>query len=168
MRGMAMPAVPAVTGYDVVMAVHIMGVVIAFGWTFALPVYFIVAAKQDPRSLPTLHRVELTISRYVLNPALVVVLGAGIFLASDGHHWSEFFVQWGLGAIVVLGGLVGAVLMPAAKRAEAAARKELEAYAGGEFKPGPEYGAAVRTLNVWGSLASGLVLVTILFMTIKP
>ena len=31
-----------------------------------------------------------------MNPALLVlVLGAGIYLASDGHLWSEFFVQWG-------------------------------------------------------------------------
>jgi uncharacterized membrane protein len=165
---MPLPVVPAVTGYDTVMAIHIMAVVVAFGWTFALPIYFVVAAKQDPRSLPTLHRVELAVSRYLLNPALVVVLGAGIFLASDGHHWKEFFVQWGLGAVVVIGGLVGAVLMPAAKRAEAAARKDLEGYAGGEFRPGPEYAAATRTLNLWGSAASVLVLVTILFMAIKP
>ncbi|HEX9482846.1 MAG TPA: hypothetical protein VF927_12155, partial [Solirubrobacteraceae bacterium] len=101
--------VPAVTGYDVVMAVHIMAVVIAFGWTFSLPVVYAVAAKRDPRSLPVLHRIELLIFRYVLNPSLLVVLGAGIFLASDGHHWKEFFVQWGLAAVIVIGGLVGAV-----------------------------------------------------------
>jgi uncharacterized membrane protein len=158
----------AVSGYDVVMAIHIMAVVIAFGWVFALPVMFVIAAKQDPRSLPILHRIEFTVSRYLMNPVLVVVLGAGIFLASDGHHWSEFFVQWGLGVIVVLGGLVGAVLMPTAKRAEQAARTDLESYTGGDFQPGPEYRAATRALNIWGSLASVLVLVTILFMTIKP
>src|SRR5438309_11918413 len=105
------PMILASTGYDVVLAVHIMAVVIAFGWTFSLPIVYAVAAKQDPRSLPLLHRVELLISRYLLNPALLVILGAGIFLASDGHHWKDFFVQWGLGVAIVLGGLVGAVLM---------------------------------------------------------
>ncbi len=109
--------VPAIAGYDVVMAVHIMAVVIAFGWTFSLPVVYAVAAKRDPRGLPLLHRIEFTVSRWILNPALLVILAAGIFLASDGHHWSEFFVQWGLAAIVVIGGLIGSVLMPAAKRA---------------------------------------------------
>jgi uncharacterized membrane protein len=158
----------ATSGYDVVLAVHIMAVVIAFGWTFSLPIVYVVAAKRDPRSLPVLHRIELLISRFLFNPALVVVLGAGIFLASDGHHWKEFFVQWGLAVAIVLGGLVGAVLMPAAKRAEEAARRDLEGYAGGEFQPGEDYRKATRTLNAVGSLASLLVLVTILVMVIKP
>ena len=159
----------AVTGYDVVMAIHIMAVVIAFGWTFTLPIVYAIAARQDPRSLPTLHRIEFATFRYVANPALVIVLGAGIFLASDGHHWSEFFVQWGLAVIVVLGGLVGAVLMPASKHAAAAVGSDVESWGGtGEFQPGPEYRALVQRLNVVGSLASGLVLVTILFMAIKP
>ena len=89
--------------------------------TFALPIVYAVAVKHDPRSLPLLHRIEYTVSRMLINPALLVVVAAGIYLASDGHHWSEFFVQWGLGAAIVIGGLVGAVLIPAAKRAEAAA-----------------------------------------------
>jgi uncharacterized membrane protein len=161
--------VPAVTGYDVVMAVHIMAVVIAFGWTFSLPVVYAVAAKRDPRSLPVLHRIELLVFRYVLNPSLLVVLGAGIFLASDGHHWKEFFVQWGLAAVIVLGGLVGAVLMPASRHAEESVTADLTAWSGaGEFEPGPQYLAITRRLNIVGSLASGLVLLTILFMTIKP
>jgi len=159
----------AVTGYDVVMAVHIMAVVIAFGWTFALPLVFAVASKRDPRTLPVLHRIEVQVSRWMLNPALVVILAAGIFLASDGHHWSEFFVQWGLAAIIVIGGLVGAVLMPASRRAEAAVSADLAAWSGeGEFQPGAEYLAATRRLTIVGSIASGLVLLTILFMTIKP
>jgi hypothetical protein len=158
----------ATSGYDVVLAVHVMAVVIAFGWTFSLPIVYIVATKQDPRSLPVLHRIELLISRYLLNPALLVIVGAGIFLASDGHHWKEFFVQWGLAVAIVLGGLAGAVLMPAAKRAEAAARRDLEGYTGGEFQPGADYRKATRTLNTVGSFASLLVLVTILFMVIKP
>jgi uncharacterized membrane protein len=161
--------VPAVTGYDVVMAVHIMAVVIAFGWTFSLPVVYVVAAKRDPRSLPVLHRIELLIFRYVLNPSLLVVLGAGIFLASDGHHWKEFFVQWGLAAVIVIGGLVGGVLMPASRHAEESVTADLAAWSGaGEFTPGPSYLALTRRLGIVGSIASGLVLLTILFMTIKP
>ncbi len=159
----------AVTGYDVVMAVHIMAVVIAFGWTFALPLMFAVALKRDPRGLPLLHRIEVFVSRWMLNPALVVILGAGIYLASDGHHWSEFFVQWGLAAVVVIGGLVGAVLMPASRRAEAAVSRDLEAWHGsGEFAPSEEYGAIAKRINAVGMLASVIVLLTILFMTIKP
>jgi Predicted integral membrane protein (DUF2269) len=160
--------VPAASAYDIVLAVHIMAVVIAFGWTFALPIVYAVAAKSDPSGLPLLHRIEFLVSRWLLNPTLVVLLGAGIFLASDGHHWSEFFVQWGLGVVIVLGGVVGAVLMPAARRAEQAARADLQGYSGGDFSPGPEYSAIVRRLNIVGSAASLLVLATIAIMVIKP
>ncbi|HWF35830.1 MAG TPA: hypothetical protein VG295_10655, partial [Solirubrobacteraceae bacterium] len=94
----------AASAYDFVLSLHIIAVVVAFGWTFALPLVYVVATKADPRSLPVLHRIEYMFSRVVVNPALVVIIGAGIFLASDGHHWKEFFVQWGLAAAIVIGG----------------------------------------------------------------
>jgi uncharacterized membrane protein len=159
----------AASAYEFILALHIIAVVLAFGWTFTLPIAFAVGAKADPRSLPVLHRIEYTVSRLMLNPSLVVVLGAGIFLASDGHHWSEFFVQWGLGAVVVIGALVGSGLIPAAKRAEDACRRDLEGWSpGGEFKPGGEYLAATRRLTVIGSIAWLLVLATIVIMVVKP
>lgn len=160
--------VPAASAYDFVLSLHVMAVVIAFGWTFSLPIVYAVAAKRDPRSLPLLHRIEITISRFLLNPALLVVLAAGIFLASDGHHWGEFFVQWGLGAVIVLGALVGAVLIPASQRAEKAAARDLERTGGGEFTPTADYLAATRTLNIVGTFASLLVLATIVIMAVKP
>lgn len=163
-----MPLPLAVTFYDVVLAIHIMAVVVAFGWTFALPIVFAVAARHEPRSIPVLHRIEYVVSRFLLNPALVVILGAGIYLASNGHHWSEFFVQWGLAAVVVIGGLVGSVMIPASKRAEQAAAKDLAEHAGGEFVPSEEYRAIVRRINVVGTALSLFVLLTILFMAIKP
>jgi len=157
------------SAYAWVLGLHIAAVVIAFGWTFALPVAFILAGRQDPRSLPLLHRVEVTVERMILNPTLVVVLAAGIFLASDGHHWSEFFVQWGLGAVVVIGAVVGAVMIPAAKRAEETITRDLEAYGGeGEFTPSAEYQATARRVNTVGSALSLLVIATVVIMAVKP
>ena len=112
-----MLSAPAATFYEVVLAVHIMAVVVAFGVTFAYPIMFAVAGRQDPRGLPLVHRIEYTIERMLINPALGLVLIAGIYLASKGHYWSDFFVQWGLAAVLVIGALVGAVLVPTAKRA---------------------------------------------------
>jgi hypothetical protein len=156
------------SAYDVVLALHILAVVVAFGWTFALPVFYAVAARHGPRSLPLLHRIEYTTTRLVLNPALLVVLGAGIFLASDGHHWSEFFVQWGIGAIVVLGALAGSLLIPASKRAEQAALADQRTAGDGEPVPGEEYRAQVRRLNIVGSAMWLLVIATIAIMATKP
>src|ERR1035438_1115158 len=108
---------PAASLYEVVLAVHIMAVVVAFGVTFAYPIMFAVAARHDPRGLPLMHRVEYTIERMLINPGLLLVILAGAYLASKGHHWSEFYVQWGLGAAIVIGGLVGSVMIPTSKRA---------------------------------------------------
>src|ERR1700730_888184 len=163
-----MPVTPATSLYDVVLAVHIMAVVIAFGVTFAYPIMFAVGARRDPRSMPVLHRIEYTIERTLINGGLLIVLVAGIFLASDGHHWSEFFVQWGLAAVVVIGAVLGAVMIPTANRAETVAERDVAAAGDGPIEMSAEYNALTRRLATVGSLLSALVLITILFMAIKP
>ncbi len=99
---------------------------------------------------------------------LGIVLAAGIFLASDGHHWSQFFVQWGLGVVIVLGALIGAVMIPTSRRAEQLAARDIEAAAGGTVRMSEEYRVLVRRLNLVGTLMSLLVVVTVFFMVIKP
>jgi hypothetical protein len=166
----------AASAYEVVLAIHIMAVVVAFGVTFAYPIMFAVGARHDPRTLPLLHRVEYTLERWLVNPGLLVVLLAGIYLASDGHHWSEFFVQWGLGVVIVIGALIGGVMMPTAKRAELLAAHDLDSSTTGAgagesaaaASMSEEYRALTRRLATVGSLLSALVLVTILIMVIKP
>src|SRR5437588_9829332 len=138
------------------MAVHIMAVVIAFGVVFAYPIMFTVAARTDPSSMPLMHRIEYTIERYLVNPALLVVLLAGIYLASDGHHWSEFFVQWGLGAVIVIGALVGSVMIPTAKRAELLARHGVAAAGAGPVELGEADRSGGRRPARRGPRPSGL------------
>ncbi len=155
------------SAYEIVLAVHIMAVVIAFGFTFAYPLMFLIAARADPSTLPTMHRIEYTVERTLVNGGLLVVIAAGIFLASDGHLWSQFFVQWGLGAAIVIGALVGSVMIPTAKRAETAIRT-LSAGEGDAAVLGPEYGRLVRRSQIVGGGLSLLVLATIAIMVIKP
>jgi Predicted integral membrane protein (DUF2269) len=157
----------AASAYEIVLAVHVMAVVVAFGVTFAYPIMFAVGARTNLRSMPTLHRVDYSIERWLVSPGLLVVLVAGIYLASEGHHWKEFFVQWGLAATVVIGAAVGSVMIPTAKRAEQLAQHALDA--GGDAADfGAEYRRAVQRLSTVGALLSALVLVTILFMVVKP
>jgi hypothetical protein len=161
---------PAASLFEVILAIHIMAVVVTFGVTFAYPIMFAVAARHDPRSLPLLHRIEYTIERMLVNPGLLIVLLAGVYLASKGHDWSQFFVQWGLAAVIVIGALVGAVMIPTSKRAEQVAAGDLAARGEGEgdgaIALSDEYRALVRRLSIVGTLLSVLVLVTILFMAI--
>jgi hypothetical protein len=162
----------AASFYEVVLAIHIMAVVIAFGVTFAYPIMFAVAAKHGPRSLPLVHRIEYTIERMLINPGLGLVLLAGIYLASKGHYWSDFFVQWGLAAVVVIGALIGAVMIPTAKRAELAAARDLAAIDAGppgaeaSVEMSEEYRALVRRLSSVGTLLSLIVLATIAIMAL--
>jgi len=158
----------AVSFYDIVLAVHIMAVVVAFGATFAYPIIFAVGARTDPRSLPVLHKISYTVERLLVNPGLLLVLVAGIYLASQGHHWSEFFVQWGLGVVVVIGAVVGVVLIPASKRAQELAERDIATSGEGSIEMSAEYQAVVRRISTVGTLLSVLVLLTILFMAIKP
>ena len=41
-----------------------------------------------------------------------MVLLAGIYLASSRHQWHAFYVQWGVGAVVVIGALEGSFMIP--------------------------------------------------------
>src|ERR1700723_2013486 len=51
-----MLAIPAITFFIVVLAVHIAAVVITFGVTFAYPMMAVYIRRAEPRSVPVLHR----------------------------------------------------------------------------------------------------------------
>jgi hypothetical protein len=160
-----MTVAPAVSFFEVALAIHIMAVVVAFGATFALPIIFAVGSRLDPRSLPVLHRIECAIDQRLVNPGLLLVILAGIYLASKLHAWSYFFVQWGLGVAIVIGGLVGSVMIPTAKRAADLAERDVNSSGEGqEIVLSEEYRALTRRLAGVGSLLSLLVLITIFFM----
>ena len=115
--------VPAVFFWQVVLAIHVIIVVAAFGVVVAYPVLTIAADRIDRRSAPLIHGIRVVIGRSLVNPGLLVVLAAGIYLASDLHQWHEFYVQWGVAAIVVLGGLEGGfVIRQSTRLAELAER----------------------------------------------
>jgi hypothetical protein len=154
--------------YDVVLAVHIMAVVFAFGATLAYPVLLGMIGKADSRALPALYKALHAISTRVIMPGLTVILIAGIYMASDGKLWSEFFVQWGLGVVVVIGAVEGMFLSPNEKRLCAVADRDLAASGDGPFAPSAEHDALVKRIGGVGALMDGLVLLTILFMVIKP
>ena len=72
----------AVALWEVVLALHIIAVVFAFGATFAYPVLLGAVAKADPRALPALYRALHAISQRVIMPGLAAVIVFGIYLAS--------------------------------------------------------------------------------------
>jgi hypothetical protein len=157
--------IPAVTFYTFVLAVHIAAIVIAFGVTFAYPVMYAVGLKREPRTMPGFHRIQDHVGKFVITPFLALALVCGIYLASKLEVWSDFYVQWGLGVLIVLGGLGGAFFAPRERRLAELAERDIAASGAGEVSFSAEYLAVRRQVAIVGYVANVLVLLTIYFMT---
>jgi hypothetical protein len=160
----------AVTFFTLVLAVHIAAIVIAFGITFAYPVLYAVGVRTEPRSMPGMHRIQDAVGKRVISPFMGLALLAGIYLASKLHVWSDFYVQWGLVVIIVLGALGGAFFAPRERRLAVLAERDIaaadDASSGErEFAFSAEYRDLRRQLFRVNVLANVLVLLTIYFMT---
>jgi len=162
--------IPAVIFYTFVLAVHIAAIVIAFGVTFAYPVMYAVGIRSESRSMPGFHRIQDGVGKFVISPFIGLALLAGIYLASKLHVWSDFYVQWGLVVIVVLGALGGVFFAPRERRLAELAERDIAA--ADQTAPGEphivfsaEYKALRRQVLSVGLLANVLILLTIYFMT---
>src|SRR3954449_126733 len=109
-------AVTAITSYNVSVFIHVAAVMVGFGSTFALSVTTPIALKLDPRHLPYVHQLELTLNRFFAMPALVIVLATGFYEVDKGN-WDlgDAWISATLAIVVVLGAIMGAVFMPTAK-----------------------------------------------------
>ncbi len=160
----------AVTFADLVLAVHILAAVAGFGVLFAYPLLFGIAARMDPSVTPWLLRARQQIGRILINPGLVVIVLAGIFLATDRHQWSFFYVQWGIAAAIVIGAIEGAITIPRSGRLAAIAERDLAATgvaAGGQRVSAPwsrEYVTGFRQLSISSSVVALIVVVTVFLM----
>jgi hypothetical protein len=105
------------------------------------------------------------VGKRVITPGIVVVLLAGIYLAGKLHVWSDFYVQWGFAAIIVLGGLSGAFFAPQERRLAVLAERDVAASGEGDVVFSDEYKALRHRLLSVGLLANVIVLVTIYVMT---
>jgi len=156
---------PAVLFFEVVLAVHIAAIVVAFGVTFAYPVMYAVGIRAEPRAMPAIHRIQDSVGKRVITPGIVVALAAGIYLACKLHVWSHFYVQWGFAAIIVLGGLGGAFFAPQERRLAILAERDVTASGEGDVVFSDEYKALRHRVLSVALLSNVLVLATIYFMT---
>ncbi|HKH78458.1 MAG TPA: hypothetical protein VJ996_00465 [Solirubrobacteraceae bacterium] len=159
---------PAVAFWEVVLALHTLAVVFAFGATFAYPVLLGAVSRADTRAMPALYRALHAISQRVIMPGVAAILVFGIYLASHLHLWSSFFVQWGLGVVIVIGAVEGAYLGPREKRLIEVADRDVAAAGGeSEVRFSPEHDALVRRVGGVGALMDLLVVITIFFMVTR-
>jgi uncharacterized membrane protein len=153
-------------GYKVLVFLHILAVVLAFGPTFGYGFFFSVA-PQYPRAVPAIMAGIQKVDKYLVNPGMVILLLAGIGLlsASDGvWDGSDAFVVVGFIAIIALFGLQHGFFQPQTRKAKELAERDLKA--GDTLSP--EFEALSQRIGQVGGLAGIIVVVTIFFMTYKP
>lgn len=151
-------------GYKIALFLHILTVVLAFGPTFGYALFFSVA-PQFPRATPAILAGVQKCDRYLVNPGMIVLLLAGIYLLVDGP-WktSDAFISLGFLAIVILFGLQHAFFQPQTRKARELAERDLKS--GDALSD--EFMALSQRIGQIGGLAGLIVVVTVFFMTYKP
>jgi uncharacterized membrane protein len=151
-------------GYKLALFLHTLAVVLAFGPTFGYALFFSVT-PQYPRATPAILAGIQRIDRYLVNPGMIVLLLAGIYLLIDGPwETSDVFIGVGFLAIILLFGLQHGFFQPRVREAKELAERDLQS--GDEF--GEEFMALSQRISRVGTLAGLTVVVTIFFMVYKP
>jgi uncharacterized membrane protein len=153
-------------GYKILLFLHILAVVLAFGPTFGYAFFFSVAPRY-PTATPAILAGVQKVDKYLVNPGMIVLLlaGFGLLSASDGA-WdlNDVFVSVGIFAIVALFALQHGFFQPKVREAKAIAERDLKS---GETLS-PEFEALGDRIGKVGTLAGIVVVVAIFFMTYKP
>ena len=146
--------IASVSFYNVVVWIHVLAVVVAFGGVFAYPV--LASALARAGALPAFHSTQALIWSRVVTPAMVVVLLAGIYLATDADAWSEGWVSGGFVGMILLFGIAGVSTGWQRKAAQLATTSD------------PAYDDLARRLNTAAVAAMVLVVVVLFLMVVKP
>jgi uncharacterized membrane protein len=158
-----------ITFYSVVLFVHVMSVVIAFGPVFVYPIFWRVARSREPRSLPYMFRAQSRIGQAVIGPASILILLTGIYMVADGpYEMSASFISVALPILVALI-LMGPLYFGRTedKLAELAER-DIGTASSGDVAFSDEFESHFRRLQLVTRLASLAILVALFFMVVKP
>ena len=151
-------------GYKIALFLHTLAVVLAFGPTFGYALFFSVA-PQYPRATPAILSGVQKCDRYLVNPGMIVLLAAAIYLLIDGPwETSDVFISVGFVAIIALFGLQHAFFTPQTRRAKELAERDLKS--GDQLSD--EFMEVSGRIGKVGMLAGVIVIVTVFFMTYKP
>jgi uncharacterized membrane protein len=154
--------------YEIVLAVHIIGVLVAYGLPLAYPLLLPWLRANHPRSMPGLHAVQRRLQFILSGPGTVVVLAAGVYLAVEADVTDEPWVHVGMGAILVIAVVGGWVVRASGRMAELSAADVQRAGPDGPVDWSNEYEQVYRRYILVEILLGVLVLVTVFAMAAKP
>ena len=160
-----MDKIALVDAYNISLWLHISAVMVGFGSTFALAVATPIALKLNPRHLPYVAQLSLNLNRFFAMPALVIVIVTGFFQISKQHWHYDFWIIGTLVIVVILGGLMGMVFLPEARKLKEISEREIAAAGDGPYTPSEEYNRQARAGMIAGPVA-GLLLVAAVFLMV--
>ncbi len=160
----------AVAVYDVAVAVHIMAVVAAFGLPLAYPLLVPYARRHHPRAMPAIHDIQHRFNNRITAIGTVVILLVGSYLASDRDYWGEVWVIVPFVILLVIGGVGGAIVVPATKKLAEFSKRDLSRAdsPGDTVTFSDEYEAEFARYLRAEQFLGALVLIAIFFMAAKP
>jgi uncharacterized membrane protein len=158
-----------VSGYSVVLALHIMAVIVAYGLPLAYPLVLPYLRTNHPRAMPGVHDVQHRLNRIVTGPGTALILAFGAYMATDRSLWDEPWVAVPIAILAVIAVVGGAVILPASRRMAELARADVErAPAGGTVAWSGDYDRLYARYMSAEVLLGVLVLVAVFFMAAKP
>ena len=159
----------AVTSYDFSLFLHITAVVVGLGATFAESVMFPVAMKLNPRHLPYVHRLQLTLNQFFAIPALLVVLATGFYQVSDRDwEFGDFWLSATFAIVIVIAAVNIFYFIPADRRLGPMVEREIAAAGDGEIVLSDQYRRQSTIEGIAGSIIGVLLVVAIYLMVTKP
>ena len=155
--------------HNVVLFVHILSVVLAFGPTFAYGLFIAIAQREGGVAVPAVGRAIGKWDMVAGTIGMTLILFSGMYLASyDGSPWefSQFFVSWGFVAILVLFGHGPRLLHPADEEGRRPGRARPRERATASSRPSSRRRAPCSRRSA--PVAGMIVILTIYVMSAKP
>lgn len=138
------------TGYNIVLFVHVLTVIISMTGAIAHPLMFGLEEKRDDGDIVALaKRIETPSRIYSIAYAITGVIGFGLISMGD-WGWGETWIWLSIIVWVVSTGLLHGLMIPAEK-----------AVAGGDV-------AALAKVKQFGPPITLMILVVVFLMTVKP
>ena len=139
--------------------VHILAVITAVGANATYQFWYARAGRDKDRLVWVIENVRL-LDRRIANPSYGIAFVAGAAtVVTGGFSFESLWVAASI-VIFIIVAIIGSVLYaPAIRRQQALAQVDPTT---------PEYGAAARRSRMLGGIATGLVLVIVVLMVVKP
>jgi uncharacterized membrane protein len=138
------------TGYNIVLFLHVLTVIVAMAGAVGHPLLFALEEKRADGDVVTLaQRIETPSKIYAISYALVGLIGFGLVTMGD-WPWGDAWIWISIVLWIASNGVLHGAMLPAER---AVARGDL---------------AGMDKVNKFGPLLSVMILAIIFLMTVKP